>query len=353
MDGRERLLGCIYRKPIDRVPMMEMYWEGIADTWRGQGMPATDKTPGEFFGMDQMNFAAIDWSFQYPEEVVEETDEYTVKRSSENILVKTRKDSPLPEFSDFPVTGRDSWEAIKHRIEFNEKRIDIVKAKTDQAATENTHLQVYIEPCLGFEKYKYCMGTEGILNAIGEDPEWVLEMIEATERLAFDGLDYCLGCGMAFDIAYVTEDLGFATGPFFSPAFYKNYMMPSHKRFCDYCRSKGMKVMLHSCGAIMKLMPMLVEAGFELLNPLEQKAGMDLYTVKKEYGDRLVLWGGIDVKTISFGTDGQLRDEIRDKVTFAKQGGGYIFGSDHSIPLNVSYDRYLKMVEWGLEYGKY
>ena len=209
-----------------------------------------------------------------------------------------------------------------------------------------------MEPCLGFEKFKYCMGTEMLLVAIAEDPEWVKDMVEVTERLAFDGLDYCLSAGLEFDIGYITEDMGFSNGPFFSPAFYREIIFPSHKRYCDYLHGKGMKAMLHSCGDVRKLLPQFIEAGFDILNPLEVKAGMDIYEIKRDYGEKLTLWGGIDVKTISGGDMGKLHNEIRDKVNYAKRGGGYIFGSDHSIPDNVPLAVYEKMVEWGLEYGK-
>jgi len=248
---------------------------------------------------------------------------------------------------------REDWEEYKPRFVFNETRVDIAAAKTNYENTKGSVVQVFMEPCLGFEKYKYCMGTEMLLVAIAEDPEWVKDMVEATERLAFDSLDYCLGAGIEYDIGYITEDMGFSNGPFFSPAFYREIIFPSHKRYCDYLHGKGMKAMLHTCGDNRKLLPQLAEAGFDILNPLEVKAGMDIYQIKKDYGGQFTLWGGIDVKTISGGDLGKLHDEIKDKVNFAKQGGGYIFGSDHSIPDNVPLTFYEKMVEWGLEYGRY
>jgi uroporphyrinogen decarboxylase len=101
------------------------------------------------------------------------------------------------------------------------------------------------------------------------------------------------------------------------------------------------------------LLPSFAEAGFDILNPLEAKAGMDIFQIKKDYGGAFTLWGGIDVKTISFGSLDELHYEIKRKVEYAKAGGGYIFGSDHSIPDNVPMATYGKMVEWGLQYGGY
>ncbi|MCL2814631.1 MAG: hypothetical protein FWD23_08530 [Oscillospiraceae bacterium] len=353
MNSRERVLGAIQRKKTDRVPIWESIWGTTLEKWYGEGLPK-DTDISKRFCLDGMNGTYIDWSFQYPASVVEETEEYVISVSADNVRSKTmKKKASTLELSEYSIVTKEDWEKNKPRLAFNEKRVNIAEAKKNQENTKDSFVQVFMEPCLGFEKYKYCMGTEMLLVAIGEDPEWIKDMVEATERLAFDSLDYCLGAGMEYDIGYITEDMGYSNGPFFSPAFYREIIFPSHKRYCDYLHSKNMKAMLHTCGDNRKLLPQYVEAGFDILNPLEVKAGMDLFKIKRDYGDALTLWGGIDVMTISGGDLGKLHDEIKAKVSFAKQGGGYIFGSDHSIPDNVPLEAYEKMVEWGLEYGKY
>ena len=353
MNSRERVLGAIHRKKIDRVPIWESIWGGALEKWYGEGLPR-DTDIGKHFSLDGQNGTYIDWSFQYPSKVIEETDEYVISVSADNVKSKTmKKAASTLELSEYSIVTREDWEINKPRLAFNESRVNVAEAKKNQENTKDSVVQIFMEPCLGFEKYKYCMGTEMLLVAIGEDPEWVKDMVEATERLAFDALEHCLGAGLEYDIGYITEDMGYSNGPFFSPAFYREIIFPSHKRYCDYLHSKGMKAMLHTCGDNRKLLPQFVEAGFDILNPLEVKAGMDLIQIKKDYGDVLTLWGGIDVMTISGGDLDRLHDEIKAKVSFAKQGGGYIFGSDHSIPENVPLLAYEKMVEWGLEYGRY
>jgi len=353
MNSRERILGAINRKKIDRVPVWESFWSETLEKWNAEGFPK-GADPAEYFGLDGNCTTYIDWSFQYQGGIIEETDEYIISVSADNVKTKRMKNSASTlELSDYSIVTREDWELNKPRFVFNESRVDINAAKAAYENSKDFLVQIFMEPCLGFEKYKYCMGTEGLLIAIGEDPEWVRDMVEATEKLAFDSLDYCLGHGIEYDIGFITEDMGFSNGPFFSPAFYREIIFPSHKRWCDYLHGKGMKAMLHTCGDNRALLPQFVEAGFDILNPLEVKAGMDVIQIKKDYGDKLTLWGGIDVKNISFGSLESLRDEIRDKVTFAKQGGGYIFGSDHSIPENVPMSTYKKMLEWGLEYGRY
>jgi uroporphyrinogen decarboxylase len=113
-----------------------------------------------------------------------------------------------------------------------------------------------------------------------------------------------------------------------------------------------MSVVLHSCGNVKALIPMFIEAGVKCLQPLETKAGMDLFQLKKDYGKHITLMGGIDVRKMALGGK-ELEEEVVEKITFAKKGGGYIYHSDHSIPDNVSFPDYERVISLVKEYGKY
>ena len=129
--------------------------------------------------------------------------------------------------------------------------------------------------------------------------------------------------------------------------------MPCQRRFCEFCHEHGKKVLLHSCGHNMELIPLYIEAGFDCFNPLEVKAGNDIFRLKKDFGDVLSLWGGIDVRAIANPDPAVLEAEIIEKVPMARQDGGYIFASDHSIPDNVSLQQYEWMLELGRRHGAF
>jgi uroporphyrinogen decarboxylase len=112
-------------------------------------------------------------------------------------------------------------------------------------------------------------------------------------------------------------------------------------------------VILHSDGRILDLAPYFVEAGLDCLNPLEVKAGMDLIQLKGRYGDRLAFMGGIDVRAMAADDPAVIEAEIRTKLQVAKAGGGYIYHSDHSVPNNVSFQQYQRVIELVLKYGSY
>jgi len=337
-------------READRVPMWESFWGSTIARWKEEGLPEGADLYA-YFGLDPTHTTGIDWTCQFPAETIEETDEYVISRTTNGVMQKSLKGhDSTPLWWDFPLTDRASWEEIKPRMQWNESRIDLKAAKQAWEANRDKFC-TYMPACLGFEKFKYTMGTEGVLVAMAENPAWAREMFDSTAELAINGLEYLLGHGFEFDAAFVTEDMGFAGRGFFSPAAYREMIMPCQKRFCEFCHARGMRVMLHTCGQNMELVPLYVEAGFDVLNPLEVKAGMDIFRLKRDYGDVLTLWGGIDVRAIANPDPAVLEKEISEKVTMASKGGGYIFSSDHSIPDDVSLEKYKWMVELGKRYG--
>jgi uroporphyrinogen decarboxylase len=352
MTSRERILAAMDHKVADRVPFWESYWGSAIARWKTEGLPE-GVDPGEYFGLDPTHWTSVDWTMQFPVETVEETEEFIIRRSANGTLEKNFKGhDTTPFWWDFQLRDRATWEELKPRFAWNETRIDLEKAKTAFAANKD-RFQIYMPACVGFEKFKYIMGMEGILIAFGEDPDWVQEMCMSTAELSINGLEYLLDKGFHFDVAFVTEDNGFRDRAFVSPRTYREVVLPCQKRFCEFCHARGIRVMLHTCGYNMDLLPLYIEAGFDVLNPMEVKAGMDPLKIKKDYGDVLTLWGGIDVRAIAHPDPTVLENEIKTKVPVLSKGGGYIFCSDHSIPDNVSLERYRYMLELGHKYGTF
>lgn len=352
LSARDRITAAFAHRQADRVPTWDYPWGTALQRWHREGMPEGADF-NTFFEIDAAHLTAVDWTFQFPQEIVEETDEYTIKRNAMGALVKDFKGHvSTPHWWDFRLTDRASWEELKPRLAWNESRVDLDRARAAYQQNRDRY-QIFIEPCVGFEAYKYAMGMEGILMAFAEDPEWVSEMCMATAELAINGLEYLLGKGFEFDAAEITEDNGFKGRSFVSPQVYRDVVMPAQQRFCDFCHARGMKTILHSCGYNMDLVPIYVESGFDCLNPLEVKAGMDPLRLKREYGDVLVLWGGIDVRAVADPDPAVLEEEIRTKLPVLKQGGGYIFASDHSLADNISFAQIQRLMDLRHQYGRY
>ena len=193
---------------------------------------------------------------------------------------------------------------------------------------------------------------EPMLIWMVDDPDLIQEMFAAHTQLAIDIYDGIKGLGIQFDGVWVSDDLGYRTAPLISPEMYRELVMPHHRRLCEYFAGDGLKTILHSDGNVQPLIPHFLEAGFGALHPLEAKAGLDVQKLKPLYGDRLALFGNIDVRKLA-GSREEIEEEICTKVTIAKRGGGYIYHSDHSVPSNVSFENYCFAVEMVRKYGKY
>jgi uroporphyrinogen decarboxylase len=170
------------------------------------------------------------------------------------------------------------------------------------------------------------------------DPDWCVDMFNHYLDVNLALLDAIWAEGYEFDCVGWPDDMGFKNKQFFSVETYREVLKPIHKRAVDWAHAKGIKAHLHSCGDVRPFVPDLVEIGIDALNPLEVKAGMDPIQLKRQYGKQLVLHGGInamlwdDVEAITA--------EMRRVLPILKEGGGYIFSSDHSVPSSVSLDNF-------------
>ncbi|HID90905.1 TPA: hypothetical protein EYP44_02990, partial [Candidatus Bathyarchaeota archaeon] len=148
-------------------------------------------------------------------------------------------------------------------------------------------------------------------------------------------------------------DIAYKNGPFFSPELYRKLLQPAHRRMFAPFRRRRLPVIYHCDGNVNLLIPDLIEAGITALQPLEVKAGMDVRELKERYGDRLALMGNIDVRVLSSDNPDEIRGEVATKTSIAGQGGGYVIGSDHSIPPSVSLRSYRLFLKAARKYGTY
>ena len=147
------------------------------------------------------------------------------------------------------------------------------------------------------------------------------------------------------------DDMGYKKSSFFSPQMYRELLKPFHKKAIDWAHERGMVTELHSCGYIDALVPDLVDIGLEMLNPLEIKAGMDPFRLKALYGDKLAFHGGINAQL--WDNLDLVLAEMERIIPAMKEGGGYVFASDHSIPNSVSFENMKAISELAHRLGKY
>ena len=138
---------------------------------------------------------------------------------------------------------------------------------------------------------------------------------------------------------------------------YRSLVKPFHKQVWQFIKSRsGLPVFLHCCGGIYPLVPDLIEAGVDILNPVQiSAAGMDPIRLKKEFGQDLVFWGGgADTQhVLPEATPAEVADHVRRQIDILAPGGGFVFNQVHNIQANVPPENIVAMLDAALEHGNY
>ncbi len=163
--------------------------------------------------------------------------------------------------------------------------------------------------------------------------------------------DRCFAWGIASD------DSGTQRGEFIKPSLWAEMMKPHYRKLCDWVhKNTSWKTFLHSCGSVYHLIPHFIEAGIDILNPVQTSAAnMDPARLKKEFGGKIVFWGGgCDTQAVLGGaTPEAVREHVRERLSIFAPGGGFVFTQVHNIQRNVPPENVIAMLDAALEFGAY
>lgn len=360
LTGRERIGRILKRQSVDRVGFYESYWGETVAKWKKQGHLGPDEDPSDHFGYDMRNA----WVFRteadldHPQTILEETAETKLVRNGNGAVLRYWKNkSGTPEHVDFLVQDRQGWEThIRPWLtdeSQDERRINWAYYRQVRDNCRAKQLFFNWAGVNVFECMHPVCGHEYMLMGMALDSDWVKDMCQVYADLTIRLMEKLFAREGKPDGVWFYEDMGFKEKPFMSPAMYRDIVWPAHKRTFDYVHSLGLPVIVHSCGYVEPLVPGLIEAGMDCLQAMEVKAGMDLVKLKKAYGDRIALFGGLDIRVLETNDLGKVEALLREKLPAAMAGGGYILHTDHSIPVSVEYGTYKYFVDRALEIGSY
>lgn len=144
-------------------------------------------------------------------------------------------------------------------------------------------------------------------------------------------------------------DFGTQNSTFCSEKTFRSLYLPYYRQLNDWIhKNTGWKTFKHSCGAVLPLIPALMDAGFDILNPVQcAAAGMDAQELKNRFGDRLTFWGGgVDTQSVlPFGTPQQVREQVLQRCEIFSKNGGFIFNSVHNIQAKTPVQNIVTMLE--------
>lgn len=352
MTSHERFTRMFEHRDADRIPIIDSPWGATIERWQKEGMPK-DVNFVDYFDLDHVVGIGADNSPRYPEKLIEETEKHKTYTSKWGVTMRQWKHAAsTPEFLDFTIVDPESWAKAKERMTPTRDRINWAHLEQNYPIWKKKGYWIQAGLWFGFDiTHSWAVGTERVLMALAENPEWCMDMFSHELDVHIKLLDMIWDAGYHFDSVMWYDDMGYKHNQFFSVGMYREILKPYHQKAIEWIHSKGAKAHLHSCGDVNPFVPELIGIGLDALNPLEVKAGMDPAHLKKTYGKDLVFHGGINA--VLWDKPDQIRAEMEKTVPVMKENGGYIFSSDHSVPSTVSLEDFRGIVEHAKKLGSY
>lgn len=208
-----------------------------------------------------------------------------------------------------------------------------------------------------FELCQYLRGIEQFFVDLYEEPEFAEKLIQkVTDALIDLNVYYLEAVGPYIEWLEFSSDFGTQRAPFISPSLFEEFFLEPHKRLFDACKkaAPNVKIFLHSCGSVKKLMPYFIEMGVDIQSALQPLAAeMDSAGLKEAFGDRLVFHGGVDIQCAMTGTLEDVERDVKKRIDAFGKNGGYILSPSNHFQIDVPVENFFRMYEVGKEYGVY
>jgi uroporphyrinogen decarboxylase len=269
-----------------------------------------------------------------------------------------------PELLSSSITGEEDWDTLKGGLRPDMARFHSVRkevifgqplsetqgARYDRCRAEGAFtVLVPVEPCWYFLRL---LGEESALVTMATNPGFAGRLMEDYNRFTLGMVKAILAGGYRFDALWVFSDLCYKNGMLFSPQFYKERVFVLQKRLFDLAKENGMRVIYHCDGNIRELLPLLIGAGIDCIQPLEVRAGNDVRHYMKSYPGAVSYMGNIDMDVFPT-TREAIEREVTAKILAAKGSHRYLFHSDHSVPTTVSLENYAHGIRIAKELAPY
>jgi hypothetical protein len=349
---RERFNKVMHWEKPDRVPDMEFgYWEETIRVWQSQGLPADLRTNADverYFGLEGLSIvpSVPVKNGLYPpfaQVLLEERGARRLVRDGEGNICETfASDSSMPRYVRFGLAKRQDWETYKReRLDFTRRdRIGDVRGEVERAHAAGQPVLFPAGSLYGW--LRNWMGLENLSIALLTDRRWVEEMMDHLVEMTLFLVEKSIS-DVVIDAASWWEDMCYNKGPLISPRLFGEVMVPRYKVITRALRSRGVDINILDCdGRIDHLVPGWLEAGINCMFPIEA-AHTDPLRLRREYGSKILLFGGINKLALIKGKtaiDREL-DRLRPLVDL----GGYIPCLDHRVPPDVTLDNYRYYLE--------
>ncbi len=200
-----------------------------------------------------------------------------------------------------------------------------------------------------YEFFPKNIGYERFCYALNDDPAFVQAVLDEVGRRAVAAYAR-VAAHPAVGAIWLADDLGYTEGLLWSPALMRRYLFPWYSKLGEIARAHAMPLIFHSDGRLWEIVPDLIAAGVNALQPIEPKA-WDAAEVKRRYGDRLCIMGTMDLDLLCRGTTAQVAEMVRRHIDLLGRDGGLVIGSSNTPTYYMNQDNYRAMLQTALEYG--
>ncbi len=357
MTGRERIARQLNHQSVDHIGAFESFWSFTQNNWVKAGKMAEGVSCTEHFSFD----IDLAWPLRLtldPEFtnvlVAEDENTETFLDGNGATMRRYKSHASTPEHIGFGIINREDWlEKAKPFLTPKPNRMNAVEYRRQREAAAKAERFFFLGGVNVFESMHPICGHENMLVGMALDPEWVQDMASTYVDLMIALWEELFTQVGKPDGIWFFEDMGFKARPFMSPDMYREMIMPAHKKSIDFAHAHDLPVVMHSCGYVEPLLPSMVEAGIDCLQAMEVKAGMDLLRIYENFGDKIALMGGLDVRPVASNDLPGIKRELELKIPIVKKRNGFILHSDHSIPESTDYDTYAYFLELGRKLGTY
>ncbi len=347
MTTRELFHEIMFYGDFDRMPVL--HWTGWTETnerWLKEGLPR-DVSQHQFFnaeGLSQGVPINLGMMPGFPEETIEETDEYRIFRQSDGVIAQHWKGrSCIPHYIDFTLKDRSGWDEYKKRLQPHPDRIPKnIDDTIEQIKDSSLPLSISTGSMVGW--IRNWMGVVNFSYLQYDDRDLLSEMVDTISSLVCWGLDQVLP-KIQVDIGWGWEDICGSAGPLITPEVFNTCAVPGYRKISDKLLEYGVKLHLTDCdGLIDDLVPGWLEGGVNVMFPVQiSPFGGDPMVFRKQYGKELRIIGGIDKLELTKGK-AEIDAEIERRIPLMREGG-FITLPDHLIVPSTPLENYQYYIE--------
>jgi len=320
---------------------------GLKEEWFAQGATSEELDFSAFHYRCAMNGGVpvnTGWRGGQETRVLEETAEYIITRDRMGRRMKLFKGvATLPLPMDYPVKNMDDWRKIKSHYEFSESRFgENWEDITRQHLKAGRVVTVSIPG--GFDQPRQLMGEEQVCIAYYEQPELIHDILKTIGDTAFRVLNR-VSKSVKVDQLSVHEDMAGKSGPLAGPKQIEEFIKPYYRRIWDMLQERGAQLFdQDSDGDMNAAIPAFLDAGVNVMHPMEPAADMDIVKIREIYGTKLAFYGGIDKHVLRRSKE-EIVAELEYRIPPMVRTGGCVLALDHRIPNGTPLENYRFYVE--------